>query len=82
MLVGENVSALGRELGVRRKSLYQWRERFRLGGAIALRSSGLVRRRRGAADTAPPPSKACSHQRGFLLPETSATQDQPAFVVA
>lgn len=40
MLAGENVSALARELGVRRKSLYQWRERFRLGGAIALRSRG------------------------------------------
>src|SRR6185437_8103324 len=40
MLAGENVSALARELGVRRKYLYQWRERFRLGGAIALRSRG------------------------------------------
>ena len=37
---GENVSALSRELGVRRKCLYQWRERFRLGGAVALRSRG------------------------------------------
>jgi len=40
MLAGENVSALARELGVRRKYLYQWRERFRLGGAVALRSRG------------------------------------------
>src|SRR5438874_8040403 len=40
VLAGENVSALARELGVRRKYLYQWRERFRLGGAIALRSRG------------------------------------------
>lgn len=40
MLAGENVSALARALGVRRKYLYQWRERFRLGGAIALRSRG------------------------------------------
>jgi transposase-like protein len=40
MLAGENVSALARELEVRRKYLYQWRERFRLGGAIALRSRG------------------------------------------
>ena len=40
MLAGENVSALARELGVRRKYLYQWRDRFRLGGAIALRSRG------------------------------------------
>src|SRR6266436_2009458 len=40
MLAGENVSALARELGLRRKYLYQWRERFRLGGAMALRSRG------------------------------------------
>jgi transposase len=40
MEAGENVSALARELGVRRKYLYQWRERFRLGGAVALRSRG------------------------------------------
>lgn len=40
MSAGENVSALGRELGVPRKYLYQWRERFRLGGAVALRSRG------------------------------------------
>jgi len=40
MLAGENVSALARELGLRRKYLYQWRDRFRLGGAIALRSRG------------------------------------------
>jgi transposase-like protein len=37
---GENVSALARELGVKRKYLYQWRERFRAGGPIALRSRG------------------------------------------
>jgi transposase len=40
MLAGENVSALARELGLRRKYLYQWRERFRAGGAEALRSRG------------------------------------------
>jgi len=40
MEAGENVSALARELGVRRKYLYQWRERFRMGGPIALRSRG------------------------------------------
>ncbi len=38
MTAGENVS----ELGIRRKYLYQWRERFRLGGAIALRSRGRL----------------------------------------
>src|SRR5260370_35082008 len=40
MLAGENVSALARELGIRRKYLYQWRERFRAGGPDALRSRG------------------------------------------
>lgn len=40
MQAGENVSALARELGVARKYLYQWRDRFRLGGPIALRTRG------------------------------------------
>ena len=40
MAAGENVSALSRELGIARKCLYQWRERYRLGGAAALRSRG------------------------------------------
>ena len=40
MEAGENVSALARELGVRRKYLYQWRDRFRAGGPVALRSRG------------------------------------------
>lgn len=40
MAAGENVSALSRELGVARKCLYQWRDRYRLGGAVALRSRG------------------------------------------
>jgi len=42
MAAGENVSALARELGVRRKYLYQWRERFHLGGPVALRSRGRM----------------------------------------
>jgi transposase-like protein len=40
MASGENVSALARELGIRRKYLYQWRDRFRVGGPMALRSRG------------------------------------------
>ena len=40
MASGENVSALSRELGIARKCLYQWRERYRIGGAVALRSRG------------------------------------------
>ena len=35
MAAGENVSALSRELGVRRKLLYQWRDAVRRGGAEA-----------------------------------------------
>lgn len=42
MAAGENVSALSRELGVARKCLYQWRDRFRIGGAVALRSRGRM----------------------------------------
>jgi transposase len=40
MLAGEAVSALARELGIRRKYLYQWRERLRAGGPEALRARG------------------------------------------
>lgn len=40
MAAGANVSALAKELGVRRKYLYQWRDRFRAGGSAALRSRG------------------------------------------
>jgi transposase len=40
MLAGENVSALCRDLGIARKLLYDWRERYRLGGVVALRERG------------------------------------------
>jgi len=43
MAAGENVSALSRELGVRRKLLYQWRDRVRRGGVEALRGVGRPR---------------------------------------
>ena len=36
---GENVSVLARELGVSRKSIYKWRDRYRLGGSDALRAA-------------------------------------------
>jgi transposase len=42
MAAGEKVCDLARELGVRRKSLYAWRERYRLGGAVALRERGRM----------------------------------------
>ncbi len=41
---GENVSALSRELNVRRKLLYEWRDAFRAGGEEALRSPGRPRK--------------------------------------
>lgn len=37
---GENVSALARELTVKREVLYCWRDAFRLGGPAALRLRG------------------------------------------
>ena len=37
---GERPSVLAAALGIRPKSLYQWRERFRVGGAVGLRSCG------------------------------------------
>ena len=40
MLRGENVSALARELRIRRKLLYEWRENFRRGGSEYLRGRG------------------------------------------
>jgi transposase len=44
MANGENVSALSRELKVRRKLLYEWRDAFRAGGAEALRGQGRPRK--------------------------------------
>ena len=50
MAAGENVSALARELAVKRELLYRWREAFRGGGELALRSRrGRPRRAEAAA---------------------------------
>lgn len=68
MAAGENVSALARELGVRRKYLYQWRERFRAGGAIALRSRGRPTKAEVLAMSAGPPE---------VLPEASRMMPAP-----
>jgi transposase-like protein len=40
MEAGENVSALSREVGVKREVLYRWRDAWRLGGEAALRLKG------------------------------------------
>ena len=45
MEAGENVCALARELGVRRKLFYAWRKALRRGGPVALRGRGRPRRR-------------------------------------
>src|SRR5260370_25219745 len=60
MLAGENVSALSRELGVLRKDLYVWRERFRAGGPEALRPPGRPRKTATAPPPDPPPDPAAS----------------------
>ena len=67
MAAGENVSALARELRVRRKCLYQWHERFRAGGAIALRSRGR-----------PTKAEVLAMRAGSdSLPEASSTMPAP-----
>jgi transposase len=55
MLAGENVSALAREVKVLRKDLYIWRDRFRSGGAEALRGSGRPRKAERLAMSKPTP---------------------------
>src|SRR5258705_10117543 len=44
MEAGKNVSVLARELRLRRKLLYEWREALRSGGPEALRSPGRPRK--------------------------------------
>ena len=73
MASGENVSALCRALGIRRSRLYEWRDRYRLGGADGLRgpgrmstaealairaSIGMAPARGSADETVPPRSSA------------------------
>jgi transposase-like protein len=69
MEAGANVSALARELGVRRKYLYQWRARFRLGGPVALRSRGRPTKAEQLAIEA---------GHGGALPAASPTLHAPA----
>jgi transposase-like protein len=54
MAAGENVSLLARELGLRRKLLYAWRDHLRSGGPAALRTRGRPRK----AVTPEPPALA------------------------
>lgn len=67
MAAGENVSALARELKLRRKLLYQWRDQLRRGGPTALRTRGRPRKAVEAAGTpratAPPDDLAMARAR-------------------
>jgi len=58
MLAGENVSALARELRLRRKLLYAWRDNFRSGGPDALRTRGRPRKSAPVAGPEAAPSPA------------------------
>jgi transposase len=58
MLAGENVSALARELKLRRKLLYAWRDNFRSGGPEALRTRGRPRKLSPIASPKAAPSPA------------------------
>jgi transposase len=66
MQAGENVSVLARELGVSRKSIYQWRDRYRLGGSHALRGRGRMTKAEVSARGEKPAAEK--------LPETQARQ--------
>ena len=88
MAAGENVSALARELGVLRKCLYQWRDRFQQGGPVALRSRGRMTRAErvalrkdapldpiaGPMPPAEPPDELALAQRRIALLEGKVAQ--------
>lgn len=57
MLAGENVTALARELKLRRKLLYAWRDRFRSGGPEGLRTRGRPRKVVGMSASDPGKTK-------------------------
>jgi transposase len=44
MIAGEGSSALARELQLRRKLLYEWKDHYLVGGVEALRTRGRPRR--------------------------------------
>src|SRR5258708_7158551 len=51
MLAGESVSALAREVNVLARILYLWRDRYRSGGAEALRGNGRPRKATSTASS-------------------------------
>ena len=80
MLAGENASALARELQVRRKDLYVWRERFRAGGAAALRGRGrppkVVATAPAAVDASAVPDDVATARRRIAELERKIGQQQ------
>lgn len=64
LLGGENVSALARELKVRRKDLYRWRDNFRARGPDGLRGRGRPRK----ADAGEPAPTASGGAGGAPAP--------------
>ena len=75
MEAGENVSVLARELGVSRKSIYQWRNRYRRGGSTALRSRGRMSKAEPAAhEVRPAAEKRPQDARQTSLEELARAQ--------
>ena len=62
MLAGEGASALARELEVRRKLLYAWKDAYLVAGAGALRSRGRPRK----GEQVGPPSAAGTGRAALL----------------
>jgi transposase-like protein len=74
MQAGENVSVLARELGVSRKSIYQWRDRYRLGGSHALRSRGRMTK----AEVSAREEKLAAEKQPEKEPRQTSLEEQAA----
>ncbi len=61
MQQGESPSSLARELGLRRKLLYQWKQRIEQLGAAAVSEDGRPGRLAGSPAPAPPPRREPDH---------------------
>lgn len=72
MEAGVNVSALSRELGVKRKRLYAWRDSFRAGGPEGLRPRGRPRK-----VIAAPPAPEPVRSEESALPSAPAPAPRP-----
>ena len=75
---GENISDLSRELGIPSKSIYQWRNRYCMGAATALRNRGRTTKAEAAALAAqlakPPDALTDQAARQQSLEEIGARQ--------